>query len=104
MRFRPAQSRSAFALLCLLPLAATGCGGSPVQEDEDLDALRACNRAVKSRVPGQELRSTVRDDGADKWVVNVWADEPAEGTPDYTCEVVRDVDAAQGFRVASIRP
>jgi hypothetical protein len=66
--------------------------------------MGACSEEVASRAPGQELRATVRDDGPDKWVVNVWADAPAEGTPDYTCAVVRDADADEGFRIVSIRP
>lgn len=86
----------------LLALALVACG--PAEQDEDLDAMGACTRAVESRAPGQELRATVRDDDADRRVVNVWADEPAEGTPDYRCEVVRDDDADEGFRVVSIRP
>lgn len=46
----------------------------------------------------------MRDDGPDAWVVNVWADEPARGTPDFVCAVVRDHDADKGVRVVSIRP
>ncbi len=87
---------------CVLAFALLGCG--PADVDEDMDAIGACNRAVKARVPGQELRSTVRDDGPQAWIVNVWADEPAEGTPDFRCTVVRDDRADEGLRVDSIRP
>ena len=63
--------------------------------------MGACSDAIVSRAPDQDLRATVRDDGQDRWLVNVWADKPAEGTPDYKCEVVRDDET---FRVLSIRP
>ena len=89
-------------LALALALALFGCGS--VRQDEDLEAMGVCSDAVVSRAPGQELRATVRDDGPGMWVVNVWGDRPAEGTPDYRCDVVRDDDADSGFRVARIRP
>lgn len=86
----------------LLLLAVLGCG--PADQDEDLGAMSACGRAVEERAPEQEQRATVRDDGPDAWVVNVWTDGPAEGVPDHTCDVVRDEDAGEGFRVVDVRP
>ena len=88
--------------MALLGLALVGCG-APAQ-DEDLVAMRVCSDAVVLREPDASLRATVRDDGPDRWRVNVWTDRAAEGTPDHVCDVVRDDDADDGFRVASIRP
>jgi hypothetical protein len=66
--------------------------------------MATCTSEVEVRAPGQDLRATVRDEPAGTWVVNVWADEPAEGIPDYVCEVVRDRQAETGFRVRRLRP
>lgn len=66
--------------------------------------MGACSRAVELRAPEQARRATVRDDGPERWVVDVWTDRPAEGVPDHVCRVVRDARGEAGFRVVSIRP
>ncbi len=88
--------------MALLTGTLMGCG--PTSVDEDGRATGACRREVQARAPGSDLRSTVRDQGRNGWHVNVWVDKVARGTPDYSCEVVRDARAEAGYRVVQVRP
>jgi hypothetical protein len=83
-------------------MAVGACGGERLSDDgTDGAAVGVCRDAVNSN---GDWSSTVRDDDADGFVVNVWRQSRPLGEPDYVCKVRREPDEPGGVKIAEIMP